>query len=294
MLIKNELSIKDLEALSGIKAHTIRVWEQRYGIIVPNRTSTNIRTYSNDDLKTLLNISLLNKKGYKISKIAQMSAGERRRKVEELHEQDSSYEAHVDALTMAMIELDEARFEKVISRGTIQYGFEKMMECIIYPFLEKIGVMWMTSTIHPAQEHFMANLIRQKLLVAIDGHPVNPDKDADRYVLFLPEGEIHELSLLYLSYLLRQHEKHVIYLGLSVPLEDLVAVCTLFKPVRIVTMATVHPTGENLANYLRDVAKQLPGVDIYVGGACVHDLNGNLPDRVTKLGTLSEFRSMIG
>lgn len=292
MLLKNEMSIKELEALSGIKAHTIRIWEQRYNIIEPNRTATNIRLYTNEDLKRLLNISFLNRNGFKISKIAEMGEKERNRTVEELYELSTDYAQQVDALTIAMIDLDEGRFEKVITRCTIQFGFEQMIEKVVHPFLEKIGIMWMTNSIHPAQEHFITNLIRQKLIVAIDGHPVNYKADAEKYLLFLPEGEIHELSLLYTNYLLRSHGKHVIYLGLNVPMADVKAIAELYEPAYLFTIITVYPTHKELEGYLNQLSNAVKG-RILVTGAQTKALNGHLPDNITKLDAVSDLRSVI-
>lgn len=291
MLLKNEMSIKELEALSGIKAHTIRIWEQRYNIVEPQRTSTNIRLYTNEDLKKLLNISFLNRNGFKISKIAEMGDEERVKKVEELFELSTDYEQQVDALTISMVELDENRFEKIITKCTIQFGFEQMIERVIHPFLEKIGVMWMTNTIHPAQEHFITNLIRQKLIVAIDGQPVQRD-DAEKYLLFLPEGEIHELSLLYTNYLLRSSGKHVIYLGLNVPLADVKAIAELYEPEYLFTIITVNPTQKALEGYLQDLGKAIPA-KILVTGAQTASLNGSLPSNIKKLNSVGDMRNVI-
>lgn len=292
MLLKNEMTIKELEALSGIKAHTIRIWEQRYNIIEPSRTSTNIRMYSNEDLKALLNISFLNRNGFKISKIAKMSPKERGAQVEALFELTTDYEQQVDALTLTMIDLDEARFEKIITKCTIQFGFEQMIEKVIHPFLEKIGVMWMTNTIHPAQEHFITNLIRQKLIVAIDGQPVNYSSDAEKFLLFLPEGEIHELSLLYTNYLLRNHGKHVIYLGLNVPLADVKAIAELYQPTYLFTIITVYPTQKELQRYIEQLGNEVH-TRILVTGAQTRSLNGKLPANITKLEAVSELRTVI-
>ena len=291
MLLKNEMSIKELEALSGIKAHTIRIWEQRYNIIEPQRTSTNIRLYTNEDLKKLLNISFLNRNGYKISKIAEMGDEERVKKVEELFELSTDYEQQVDALTISMVELDENRFEKIITKCTIQFGFEQMIERVIHPFLEKIGVMWMTNTIHPAQEHFITNLIRQKLIVAIDGQPVQRD-DAEKYLLFLPEGEIHELSLLYTNYLLRSNGKHVIYLGLNVPMADVKAIAELYEPEYLFTIITVNPTQKALEGYLQELGNAI-SAKILVTGAQTTSLNGSLPSNIKKLNSVGDMRNVI-
>ena len=292
MPLRTELSIKDLEALSGIKAHTIRVWEQRYQVITPNRTPTNIRTYSNEDLRTILIISFLTRHGFKISKVAKMSAEERNKRIEEIFQDASDFAPHIESLTLAMIELNEARFEKIITKCTIQYGFEQMMEHIIYPFLEKVGMLWMTQEIHPAQEHFMSNLIRQKLIVAIDGLPLSQKED-DRYVLFLPIREIHELSLLYLNYLLRQYGKEVIYLGIHVPTEDLLTICKLYQPTKLMTVVSVFPAGEELVEYLNDLNRQVPYAKMIVGGAGVQDIRKRLDKEIQTISKLEEVHQLL-
>jgi DNA-binding transcriptional MerR regulator len=178
-------SIRDLEKLSGIKAHTIRIWEQRYGIIEPQRTKTNIRYYQDEDLKFLLNIALLNKNGIKISKIAKMTKGEVAEKVAAISEINFEYGTQLDALTISMIEMDEFKFDRIVSTNIQQLGFERTMLEIIYPFLDKLSLLWLTGSINPVQENFMSYLIRQKIIVAID-------KEA------LPSGQIlqkvHDLS----------------------------------------------------------------------------------------------------
>ena len=191
-----QYTIKELEHLSGIKAHTIRIWEQRYNILCPKRTETNIRFYDDKDLKTLLNVSLLNEKGYKISKIAQMQPDQVIERVQQLCEIPGECSQHINNMVAAMLDLDEEAFEKAISTVTLQLGFAEAMNRLIYPFLHKIGILWQTGNITPAHEHFVSNLIRQKLIVAIDGQVVRKKAGAPTYLLYLPEGELHELALL--------------------------------------------------------------------------------------------------
>ncbi|MFY7911452.1 MAG: MerR family transcriptional regulator, partial [Emticicia sp.] len=159
-------SIKDLEQLSGIKAHTLRIWEQRYNIINPKRTDTNIRTYDDNDLKLVLNIALLKDHDYKISEIAKLSLEELSKEVLAISDKQLNYPDQIHALTIAMIDIDEERFEKIMSTNILQFGFENTMINIIYPFLSRIGTLWVTGSIGPAQEHFITNLIRQKIIVA--------------------------------------------------------------------------------------------------------------------------------
>ena len=194
-------SIRELENLSGIKAHTIRIWEKRYGLIAPERTSTNIRSYCDTELKKLLNISILNRNGLKISKIAQLSPEEIVAKITQFTQDVTSTESQIESLTVAMIDLDEYRFEQLLARSIIQFGFEEAITRVLYPFFVRIGIMWQTGSVNAAQEHFITNLVKQKFYVAIDGLVVNTRQNARTFVFFLPEGELHEIGLLFSCYL---------------------------------------------------------------------------------------------
>ena len=215
-------SIKELEALTGIKAHTIRIWEKRHNIIQPERSSTNIRTYSDEDLKKILNVSILYNKGYKISKIANLSKDEVLEKISEMSDETKpEIEFFIDQFTISMVEMDEVRFERLLSDAIHKYGFEQSMTQIIYPFLRKIGILWLSNNINPAQEHFISNLIRQKIIVAIDNLEHEVMKSAKTVVLFLPEDEMHELGLLFFHYIVKRKGYKTYYLGQNVPFPDL-------------------------------------------------------------------------
>ena len=165
----NSFTIKDLENLSGVKAHTLRIWEQRYSFLKPNRTFTNIRYYTNDELKTILNVSLLNKYGYKISHIDKMNANEIKEKVLTLSQQEAQLERIVNELVQHMVDLNVVDFEKTIDNYIKQKGIERTITQIIFSYMEKIGVLWLTNHINPAQEHLVTNIVRQKLIVGIEG-----------------------------------------------------------------------------------------------------------------------------
>ena len=259
-------SIKDLEHLSGIKAHTLRIWEQRYKLVTPKRTDTNIRYYDDQDLKLILNVSLLKENGFKISKIAEMSEVDLRQKVIQITEQSSRFPDQIQALTLAMIDLDEDRFEKIISTNTLQIGFESSMINIIYPFLVKIGFLWQTGAINPAQEHFISHLIRQKIIVAIDGQVVKADKSSSKYMLYLPEGELHELSLLFSSYIIKSRNHKVIYLGQSLPLQDLQEAYNMHRPDYIMTVVTSTPGQDLIQEYVDRLASKFPDAELLFSG----------------------------
>ncbi len=259
-------SIRDLEKISGIKAHTLRVWEQRYSVLQPKRTKTNIRYYDEDDLRLLLSISMLNNHGIKISKIAKMQHEEVHDRCKELFEVSEEYETQINALTLSMIDMDEDRFEKIISNNTLRYGFEDTMVKIITPFFERVGILWQTGTIRPAQEHFISNLVRQKVIVAIDAQVVPRGPEVPRYLLFLPEYETHELGLLFASYLLRSRANRVIYLGASLPEEDLDSVYETYSPQYLFTILTMNPPKETSTDFLNRLGKKFPKSKILCTG----------------------------
>lgn len=273
-------SIKDLEQLSGIKAHTLRIWEQRYDILKPTRTDTNIRTYDDVDLKLVLNIALLKEHGYKISEIAQMSAESMAREVMVISDKQMNYPDQIHALTISMLDLDEERFEKIISTNTLQFGFENMMTNIIHPFLSRIGTLWMTGSIGPAQEHFISNLIRQKIIVAIDGQLPSLKVGAKKYLLFLPEGELHETSLLFANYLVRARQNKVVYLGQSLPFEELVFAYNVHKPDYLFTVITSVPAQDEIQKYVYKLAHTFPNTKILITGYQVIGQDLDCPDNV--------------
>jgi DNA-binding transcriptional MerR regulator len=282
-------SIRDLEHLSGIKAHTLRIWEQRYNIISPKRTDTNIRYYDDIDLKLVLNISLLKDNGYRISEIAEMTEEEMRRNVISITEKSNKSPEQVQALTLAMIDLDEDRFEKIMATNFLQLGFERTMIQIIYPFLVRIGFLWQTGSINPAQEHFISNLIRQKIIVAIDGQVIKPNPDASKYLLYLPDGELHELSLLFANYIIKSRNHRVVYLGQSLPFQDLVEVYKVHKPKYIMTIITTSPSLDSVQEYLNQVCEAFPESVILVGGYQVVGQDLKMPKNSVTLNKMEDL-----
>ncbi|MEM6299093.1 MAG: MerR family transcriptional regulator [Bacteroidota bacterium] len=282
-------SIKDLENLTGIKAHTIRMWEQRYEIVSPKRTDTNIRYYDPEDLKRMLNIALLNQNGYKISKIAKMDTAELHDKVREaIHKASGDYQSQIKALTVAMIELDEEQFEKVMATNILQIGFENTMINIIYPFLMRVGTLWTTDAINPSQEHFITNLIRQKIIVAIDGQINRTEEDSPKYMLYLPSGELHEISLLFSYYVLKSRGNRVIYLGQSLPLDDLEEAYKIHSPDFILTLITSVP-GAGVQSYLDDLSAKFSDATMLVSGYQIVGQYIQAPDNVVTLAKIQDL-----
>jgi DNA-binding transcriptional MerR regulator len=288
-----QYTIKELEHLSGIKAHTIRIWEQRYHILNPRRTDTNIRYYDDADLKSLLNISLLNERGYKISKIAQMEPEQIEQKVSQLCEFPCECSQHVSSLVSAMVDMDEVKFEKQLSTATLQLGLHEAMQQVIYPFLYKIGILWQTNNITPAHEHFVSNLIRQKLIVAIDGQTLRRKENAPTYILYLPEGELHELALLYMNYMLRAKGQHVVYLGQSLPFKDLELTQEQFKAQYICTVMTSAPERDQVQSYLNKLSERFPQSTVYVYGFLVQQESLVFPANVKRCSCMQTFIEKI-
>ena len=261
----NVFTIKDLENLSGIKAHTLRIWEQRYNFLKPNRTDTNIRYYCNQELKTILNISLLNKHGYKISHIDKMSAQELKSKVGELTDQEARHERVVNELIAYMIDLDIVLFEHLLDECILTRGIDRAINQLIFPFLDRIGILWLTNHIHPAQEHLVTNVIRQKLIVGIEA--AVPHRHIDRtLLLFLPEGEYHELGLLYVHYLLRSHGAGVLYLGPDMPIKDIEFVCKYKQPDFLYTHLTGITGGFSFEKFLFQINQRIPDIPLVISG----------------------------
>lgn len=286
-------SIKDLEKLSGVKAHTIRIWEQRYGIIHPKRTNTNIRYYQDEDLKQLLNIALLNKNGIKISKIARMGKREIAEKVAAISEINFEYGTQLDALTISMIEMDEYKFDRIVSTNIDQLGFERTMLEIIYPFLDKLSVLWLTGSINPVQEHFMSYLIRQKIIAAIDKEPLVSGKGCKKFLIYLPEGEKQELSLLFMHYLLKSRKNYTVYLGQDISIADLKDACNIHRPDFIFTMITETFAKEPVQKYVDKLAATFPDSRILLSGYQIVAQQVNPPANVVILKSLEQTLAFL-
>jgi MerR family transcriptional regulator, light-induced transcriptional regulator len=288
----NAFTIKDVENLTGVKAHTIRIWEQRYSFIKPQRTDTNIRYYNNNELKTILNISLLNKYGYKISHINRMSSDEVKDKIHSLSSSVAQLERVINELIQAMIDLRIDVFEAVLDDYVRTRGIEKTITQIIFPFMEKIGVLWATDHINPAQEHLVSNIIRQKLIVGIEGVQsfVNVNKSV---LLFLPEGEYHEMGLLYVQYLLKSRGISTIYIGANVPLEDVKFVADLKKPDFIFTHLTSVSSSFSFERFLSQITRKLESHPIVISGRLAQSYEKRIPAKIKFKRNLAEVMEFI-
>lgn len=259
-----EYKIKDLETLTGIKAHTIRIWEKRYGLISPERTETLIRTYSDEELTMLLNIAMLNKHGVKISKIAQMKPEQISSQVWDLMGEKST-DSSTEKFILALLNLDENLFKDTLQLLIDEKGLETTFKENLIPFLDRIGVMWMVGTINPAQEHFISNLIRQKIISAIDKLEVPQGKEHP-VMLFLPEHEWHEISLLFYHYAIRRSGLYTIYLGQSLPYDALLECIERFKPRALVTSWLTSVDSNYMLNFFKQLYKDSNGIPVHAGG----------------------------
>ncbi len=285
-------SIKDLEKISGIKAHTIRIWERRYGVIEPMRSDTNIRRYSDSDLKRILNISILNQNGFKISKIANLNNQQLKEKVIDLCLDHGNTNVQIESLVVSMLELNEHKFNSVLTTSIIKRGFENSVEEILFPFLDRIGVLWQAGTISPAQEHFISNLIRQKIIVAIDNE-MGTDRNNKQVVFFLAEGELHEIGLLFYSLLARKEGFGVIYLGMSVPFEDLKAVNQIQKADAFFTSFIGPPSKLELDVLLKKYNTTFPSTPFMITGLQIKNHECNIPQNFHLITNAGEFKKAL-
>jgi DNA-binding transcriptional MerR regulator len=253
--------IRDLELISGIKAHTIRIWEQRYNILNPERSLTNIRYYSDNDLKKLLNIVLLLKKGFKISDFKKTGDDE----IADLVRKSTLRIPGTEAFVVAMLNFDIVYFNRFIDDAITSMGFEKTLDRIIYPLMEKIGLLWLTNAITPAHEHFVSNILRQKFFRQIDlmEHVAESKKT---FLLFLPYYEQHEMSLLYAYYVIKKYGHKAIYLGQNVPTEDVLKVSEVIEPDFLVCFFISKSNNEEVNSLLHVFSASIPACTVIAGG----------------------------
>jgi DNA-binding transcriptional MerR regulator len=286
-------SIKDIEALTGIKSHTLRIWEQRYGIIIPKRSETNIRFYDDQDLKTLLNISVLNENGYKISEIAKMTKEDMADRVLHIGHQCTEFKIHIRSFISAMMSFDEIGFHKLLNTYIIQFGMEETFLQIVFPFLGEVGLLWQVGSILPSHEHFVSNIIKQKIYVAIDGQVGRISHNRKKFLLFLPESEKHSLGLLFANYLIRARGHEVLYLGQEVPLADLRDAFGKENPDFILTMMTAAQPDIDKQAFVDFLSKYWPNSQILLTGHQFIQSKLNLHANARKIGSLTEFIDLL-
>lgn len=282
-------SIKDIEHLAGVKAHTIRIWEKRYNIVEPKRTETNIRYYLEEDLKHVLNVALLNSHGLKISQIAKLDKQEINKKVAQLSDFDDALDDRIDCLTMSMMELNEFKFNRILEANIDQLGFERAMEEVVFPLLDKLGNLWMSGCIKPVHEVFVSQIIKRKVIKAIDSFPINTDLNVPSFLIYLSDEENSDLSLLYLHFMLLKQGLRVTNLGNGVKKSIVVEASNIIQPDYVVVIANESFSNENINIFLNDLCKKVPLASFLLTGFQAIKQNVSSTRRVKVLSSLDKI-----
>jgi len=275
----NAFSIRDIENLCGIRAHTLRVWEQRYQLVRPRRKSGNHRTYDNEDLRYLLRVSFLYHRGHKISRLARLDEKQLGQLILQYAQPGHTHEIFINDLLEASIGFEQEAFDRTLHNIILHMGFEKAVTGVIFPYLEKLGLFWLTGHVVPGQEHFASALVTKKLMVAINGleTPAAPPPEGRRVLLYHPAGEFHEIPLLYMRYLMKKNGIPSIYFGPNVALADLRSYCDL-QPVShlyfhlVTNLLSCEPD-----DYLRRLSEEFPDQQIVMSGTLADSLTGHYP-----------------
>lgn len=295
--VKNVFSIKDLENLSGIKAHTIRIWEKRYDILQPMRTDTNIRLYDLASLQKLLNITLLHDYGYKISKIATYPQDKIPSLVREIISSKTAKSHAISAFKMAMMNFDQELFFNTYNWLIADKSFKEVFHEVFIPLMNELGLLWQSDTITPAHEHFISYLIKQKLLVNTEKLQVLKQTKLDKvFVLSLPMNEIHELGLMYLHYEILLHGYKAIYLGESMPIENLKDLKKHFNPIVFISYFTVQPERDSVNEYVAKMTDELidDTTELWLTGRLVEFIKKEgLSDKISIFDSISELVAKI-
>lgn len=296
--VKTSFSIKDLESFGGIKAHTIRMWERRYNLLEPDRTKTNIRTYTLGDLQKLLNVTFLLDHKYKISKIAKHSGKEIATLVSDIVEQDDLGTNHhaINSLKIAMMNFDLQLFGKTYTTLLQSLSFREIFFTVFIPLLENIGLLWQSGVINPAHEHFISNLIKQKILINTEGLENTQPNNDKLFVLFLPENEIHDLGLMYLNYEIVSHGFKCVYLGQNIQIENLKYLATTQLQPHFVSYLTVNPCETTVANFAKhfniDIGQK--NVPLYLLGRIIQPVEqAKMPENVKLIKSIDAFMTLL-
>lgn len=291
--IKSVFSIKDLENLSGIKAHTIRIWEKRYDVLKPMRTDTNIRLYDTDNLQKLLNITLLHNYGYKISTISKYTDEKIPELVREIINKKSVKHHAISEFKMAMMNFDQVQFTLTYDKLLSEKSFTDVFYEVFIPLMTELGLLWQSDTITPAHEHFITYLIKQKIIANTEKiQYLKPTKTNRVFVLYLPDNEIHELGLLYLNYEIISNGYKSIYLGESVPIDSLNVVCKNFDNITFIAYTTVKPEPDEINEYVTQIKNEVLKDDseIWFIGRMIENISSNkLSNNVRKFETISSL-----
>ena len=291
--MKNKFSIKDLENLTGIKAHTIRIWEKRYSLLSPKRTDTNIRYYDLASFQKMLNVSYLNNNGYKISKIATLKPKEIPALVREIASQTNLESHAINSFKLSMLNFDQTLFYNTYESLLKDKSFENIFYDIFIPLLTEIGLLWQTNTITPAHEHFLTTLIRQKILINTEFIQSEAKPNSKKtFVLFLPDNEIHELGIMFLNYQIVSHNFHCIFLGQSVPMESLADILNYYDDIIFLSYFTIKPLKEEIDDYLSDFSETLlkkSDAEFWILGQMLNSIDmDNIPPKIKCFKSIQE------
>lgn len=297
MAVKTEFSIKDLENLSGVKAHTIRIWEKRYALLEPNRTDTNIRNYDMSNLTKLLNATFLYRQGFKISKIAKLQQDEIERLITE-SELDQTHHYALHLFKQSMFEFDHHLFNKTYKKLAKKESFDFIFFDLFLPLLNEIGLLWQTGTIDPVHERFISELMKQKIIENIvSSQEAMAKETTPSFALFLPYEEIHEIGLLYANYILMSEGYQTLYLGSNIPMDNLKHLIKHYDQITFFSYFTVKPDDRSVANYVKDFYEQVTPMDNYPLWLMGHKMKdiavGDLGDNIQIIHELKSLRSFI-
>ena len=290
--VKSNFSIKNLEHLSGIKAHTIRIWEKRYNLFEPERTDTNIRLYNLENLQKLLNVTLLYNNGYKISKIALLSPQEINENVHKLTINKNADDWSIGLFKLAMINFDQRLFTKTFNDLLEQFSFSEVFKNVFVPLMNELGVLWQTNSISPSHEHFITSLVKQKIHAMCEDLQQKSTRRTDRrFVLFLPDNEIHELGLLYLQYEVLNNGFQCVFLGQSVPIESLSNLIDIGEPITFISYFTIEPAQDKIESYLNTFNSEIiENIDseLWILGYQVQFMSDEMPDKMRKFRSIDD------
>lgn len=286
-------SLLELVKLTGIQAATIRVWERRYNILKPHRTQTNRRFYDDDDLRRLLNITTLYRNGVKISKIAAFSPTEIEDEVKNLTKDFITYDTSIDSMIVAMISYNKNAVNEILLRSIINKGFEDTFIGLVFPFLIRVGVLWQTGNLNTGAEHFISNIFRSKLISAIDSLISVDNRENKRVIMYLPENELHELSLLFYEYLIIKMGYEVIYLGQSTPIDSVIEVTEKWHTDVLVTGLISNVHFALTENYLNSLSTIFSKQKILVAGLLAVEADKKKYPNVFSLRSLSDLKSYL-
>lgn len=284
----NKFTIKDIENLSAIKAHTWRIWEQRYNIAIPQRKESNHRFYDNENLKQILRISYLYHSGIKISKIAKLDSEEMKQMALRKLSKEESNEFYIKEMIEASLDFDEERFELTFIEAIDRMGIEETILNVFYPYQERIGVLWLTDHVIPAQEHFTSNIIRQKIIAAIDRLPPVTTNQNQQIVLFTPEEEQHEIPLLFIYYLLKSKGNKVVYFGRNISVKALKGYSECKEFTHLHFHLVTNLTNKEPNEYVGQVSKQFENKKIIMSGSHAQYVT-EAPENVRLLRSMNEL-----